>query len=121
MKIVAHRGFWKDASEKNSSISFERASSFGFGIETDFRDFNGELVVSHDVPKLGDRCLLAGKLLEKIRFCKDRPVAVNIKADGLGHLLRRAFEGLNSDSWFCFDGSIPDSIHLLNMAHFSLF
>ena len=30
--------------------AFERAINFGFGIETDIRDFDGNLVIAHDLP-----------------------------------------------------------------------
>lgn len=48
--IIAHRGFWKIASEKNSLVAFERAFSNGYGVETDIRDLMGGLVVEHDLP-----------------------------------------------------------------------
>ena len=37
IKILAHRGFWKEETEKNTKIAFERAFNSGFGIETDPR------------------------------------------------------------------------------------
>lgn len=48
IKIIAHRGMWFQQDEKNTFPAFERALQNGFGIETDFRDCNGELVISHD-------------------------------------------------------------------------
>jgi glycerophosphoryl diester phosphodiesterase len=50
MKIIAHRGMWFNKHEQNTLVAFERALENGFGIETDFRDFNGSLVISHDLP-----------------------------------------------------------------------
>jgi glycerophosphoryl diester phosphodiesterase len=35
-------------SEQNTEAAFRRALENGFGIETDFRDCGGSLVVSHD-------------------------------------------------------------------------
>ena len=35
--------------EKNSSTAFDRSFSLNFGTETDIRDFNGDLVISHDI------------------------------------------------------------------------
>ena len=32
-EILAHRGYWKNESEKNSKTAFERAFDNGFGIE----------------------------------------------------------------------------------------
>ena len=50
MKILAHRGFWADEEEKNTLSAFGKAFDSGFGIETDIRDRNGELVISHNPP-----------------------------------------------------------------------
>jgi glycerophosphoryl diester phosphodiesterase len=49
-RILAHRGYWLEPGEKNSLSAFRRAFEGGFGIETDIRDLDGELVVSHDPP-----------------------------------------------------------------------
>ena len=48
MQILAHRGRWRSPSEKNSEGAFRAALSAGYGIETDIRDFDGRLVISHD-------------------------------------------------------------------------
>jgi len=87
MQIIAHRGYWLYAAEKNSSVALSRALEHGFGIETDFRDLNGGLVVSHDVPVIG-----AMKVDEFINLYKQYPVsapmALNIKSDGLYPLIK---------------------------------
>ena len=49
MEIISHRGYWFKNSEKNSDLAFRRSFSLSFGTETDIRDFDGELVISHDV------------------------------------------------------------------------
>ena len=36
--------------EQNKLVAFKRAINSGFGIETDIRDFNGKLVISHSLP-----------------------------------------------------------------------
>ena len=54
VEILAHRGFWKKESEKNTQIAFERAFDKGFGIETDLRDIKGEIVISHNMPVGGE-------------------------------------------------------------------
>ena len=53
MKIICHRGYWQEPSEKNSDIALRRGFSLGLGTETDIRDLNGELVISHDPAKPG--------------------------------------------------------------------
>ena len=50
MKILSHRGFWREVAEKNKLVAFDYSFSLGFGTETDVRDFGGELVISHDIP-----------------------------------------------------------------------
>ena len=50
MKILSHRGYWNNLTEKNSKSAFRRSFQLGFGTETDVRDLNGELVISHDMP-----------------------------------------------------------------------
>lgn len=35
MKIIAHRGFWKTESEKNTMKAIQRAIDSGYGFETD--------------------------------------------------------------------------------------
>jgi glycerophosphoryl diester phosphodiesterase len=87
LKIISHRGYWINQSEKNSAIAFSRALEYGFGIETDLRDLNGQLVVSHDIPVYG-----AMKIEEFIDLYKMKPVsapiALNIKSDGLYSLVK---------------------------------
>ena len=48
--IIAHRGQWSKYGEnyKNSKKAIFEALDFGFGIETDVRLFNNDLVISHD-------------------------------------------------------------------------
>ncbi len=109
MKVIAHRGIWKKASEKNSLEALLSAISSGFGIETDIRDLGGKLVISHDPPKKG--CLELEKLLseaEKDANFRKVIFALNIKADGLDSELERALGeyGLGGNSFF-FDMSVP--------------
>lgn len=49
MKIISHRGLWKQPHEQNTKGALELSLSSGFGVETDIRDFNGSLVISHDI------------------------------------------------------------------------
>ena len=48
IRIIAHRGTWLKLEEMNAFGAFERALEYGFGIEVDFRDRDGHLVISHD-------------------------------------------------------------------------
>lgn len=105
MKILSHRGFWTEPVERNSIAAFAHSLDRGFGLETDVRDHNGRLVISHDVPAGGE----AGfdKVLQMFHNCK-LPLAVNVKADGLALLVKRALSTYNIEDWFAFDMSIPD-------------
>ena len=48
--ILAHRGVWGSKEEQNSRSAIKHALAGGFGIETDIRDHDGQVVLSHDVP-----------------------------------------------------------------------
>jgi len=107
MQIIAHRGFWLDPSEKNTSIAFTRALENGFGIETDFRDLNGDLVVSHDLPR-GDAMPIREFINLYATTRNDGLMALNIKADGLQSLVKKMAEDLGMQKYFAFDMSVPD-------------
>ena len=53
MQFISHRGFWLKPEEQNTGIAFTRALKAGFGIETDLRDHQGNIVISHDMPREG--------------------------------------------------------------------
>jgi hypothetical protein len=105
MRIISHRGYWLKSEEKNKSVAFSRSFNSGFGTETDVRDRDGKLVISHDMPngteiKLEDFLNLACK--------KNLPLAINIKADGLADKLKIEMGNARIKDWFAFDMSIPD-------------
>jgi len=109
MQLIAHRGYWLNASEQNSSTAFVRALKNGFGIETDFRDSDGRLVISHDIP--------AGDLMQAAEFSDiyksnpvSAPIAINIKSDGLYKLIDEFIRKTKFQSSFVFDMSIPDML-----------
>ena len=108
LNIIAHRGHWLEAPEKNSLVAFSRALEYGFGIETDLRDLNRKLVVSHDVPVEG-----AMKVDEFINLFKQNPVsapmALNIKSDGLYPLVKDLIIQSGMTNYFVFDMSVPDT------------
>lgn len=111
MQILAHRGFWKVPEEKNSWTALERAFVKGFGVETDIRDQNGKLVISHDPPT--GRCIKFQDLLSLYRrHGAPGPMALNVKADGLQSLFAAelAQGGIAAHDYFFFDMSIPDAL-----------
>ena len=115
--ILAHRGWFLDPVEKNSAVALERAIQGGFGIETDLRDLNGRLVISHDPPRDSPKLLDLGWLFELIHASGNKGrIALNIKADGLLPLLVPVQQalGVAADQLFVFDMSVPDALAYLN-------
>ena len=107
MIILSHRGFWKTKDEKNTITSFKRSFDCGFGTETDLRDHDGEIVISHDMPK-GDEITFDHLL--NIMDGRNLPLALNIKADGLFLSIKNSLEKYNHTNYFVFDMSIPDLV-----------
>ena len=109
MEIIAHRGFWNKESEKNTLTAIKRAIDNGYGFETDYRDNNGTIVISHNMP-LGNEPTAE----EIFRFYRDSgtesTLALNIKADGLQELLKDMLNTYQIKKYFLFDMSIPDTI-----------
>jgi glycerophosphoryl diester phosphodiesterase len=112
MKFLAHRGHWLTRPETNSVTAFDRAWSGGHGIETDLRDLDGEVVVSHDPPKKGALSFVQFLEAYSARGA-NTPLALNIKADGLTEAVASALADLPAQNFFVFDMSIPDSLHYL--------
>lgn len=112
INILSHRGYWKKESEKNKEIAFERSFTFGFGTETDIRDFNGELVISHDIASI--ECLSVDLFFKLYKSINDTlPLALNIKSDGLQLKLLDLLEKYSIENYFVFDMSIPDGLNYL--------
>ena len=107
MQIIAHQGFWLDSSEKNTTTAFARALKHGFGIEIDVRDFDGSLVVSHDLPRVDSMLFSEFLNLYLISSCEG-VLAINIKADGLHLLVKKIMIDSGLKNYFVFDMSTPD-------------
>jgi len=112
MKIISHRGYWNKPEEKNTIQSFNNTTKFGFGTETDIRDFNTELVISHDIATQAN--VKFNTILDSF-INENLLLALNIKADGLQNLLQQSLKQYNLTNYFVFDMSIPDTIQYLNM------
>lgn len=111
MQIISHRGYWKEHVEKNQIHAFKRSFSLGFGTETDVRDLNGKIIISHDMPSSEDDCLTFDDFL-KIYTSYDNslPIAINIKADGLQSELKESLHKYGVFNYRLFDMSLPDLI-----------
>lgn len=109
MTVLSHRGFWQIESEKNKLVSFRHSFLHNFGVETDIRDHNTELVVSHDMAD--DNCLLVDTFFESYtEINSNLPLAINIKADGLQEKLKNLLNKFNVENYFVFDMSVPDGL-----------
>lgn len=112
MTILSHRGYWKTLDERNIPLSFERSFKLGFGTETDLRDADGKLVISHDPP--GADALSFDTFLEL--YSAHGPgltLALNVKADGLQALAKAALNSHGVTNYFFFDMSVPDALGYL--------
>ena len=99
MNILSHRGYWKEESEKNQTEAFERSFSLDFGVETDIRDYKGELVISHDIAN--ENCIKLEVLLELYNTYGNRvPIALNIKSDGLQKKLKKILKEYKVEKYF---------------------
>lgn len=109
MNIIAHRGYWQCEPEKNTLIAVERALQYGFGFETDYRDYNGEIVISHNIPKgVEPKAEVVFQLYKK--YHSQSTLAINVKSDGLQESLKKLLDKYSISNYFLFDMSIPDTI-----------
>ena len=110
MQVISHRGYWKTANEKNTHAAFSRSFGLGYGTETDVRDLNGQLVISHDMPT--HPVMTLSEYLADLRSFDHHGgliQALNIKADGLAKELAIKMKNC-IQPWFVFDMSVPDMI-----------
>jgi|TARA_B110000902_G_scaffold239141_1_gene287588 glycerophosphoryl diester phosphodiesterase len=113
MQIISHRGYWIKSSEKNKIKAFERSFGLGYGTETDVRDYNGKLVISHDIADSKSMTLKDFFILYN-KNGKNLPLALNIKSDGLHKQLLTELNENQIHNYFVFDMSIPDTINYNN-------
>ncbi len=110
MRIIAHRGYWKEESEKNTEAAFRRAFSKGFGVETDLRDFGRKIAISHDSPTESSMSLESFLDLYLALSHKGATLALNVKADGLQDRVKAALADRDITDYFFFDMSVPDAL-----------
>jgi len=109
MQILAHRGFWEHAEEKNSAAALRRALAEGYGVETDLRDAAQRLVIAHD--PAGPGALAAEDFFALYRETQSgAALALNMKADGLRGLLKSLLQREGIKNYFCFDMSVPEML-----------
>lgn len=105
MRIISHRGVWRTPDERNTMVAFERSVALGFGTESDVRDLDGQLVISHDPPS---RDALPFSDFLSAFSGLDEPLAINVKADGLARMVAEAVRASGVSDPFVFDMSVPD-------------
>lgn len=120
MKILAKRGLWNTLEERNTKLAIFRAFDHGYGIETDLRDYCGELVISHDVAD--ETC---PKVSDIFQYYKNHKVgttlALNVKADGIQKMLKELLDEYDITNYFMFDMSAPEMVvyHKQNFRFFT--
>ena len=102
--IFAHRGDWNNHVAPNSELSIRNALHSGFGVETDIRDLNGEIVISHD-PCVGNSFEKFSNFIDK-----SSRIAINIKSDGLVDRFQVYAQQIRESESFVFDCSFPELI-----------
>lgn len=107
--IIAHRGFWKVESEKNTMLALTRAVENGFGFETDFRDYGERVLISHDPPRGIELTAEDVFQMYESHNC-EKTLALNIKADGLQGMMKSMLKKYNIKNYFVFDMSVCDTI-----------
>lgn len=114
MEYLAHRGLWKERGERNTLDALFKALDGGYGLETDVRDLDGRLVVSHDMPRTGSAVDLEALFEYYAKGGHDSTLAINVKADGLQEPLKRLLGEYGIRSYFVFDMSVPDTLGYLS-------
>lgn len=109
MKIISHRGYWRSPLEKNSKDAIIRSFKLGFGVETDLRDCQGKLAISHD-PPMGHELSFEELLQIHSEADNSLPLALNVKSDGLQLMAADLIQRYSIKEYFFFDMSIPDMV-----------
>ena len=92
MIILSHRGYWKSEEERNQEVAFHRSFDLGYGTETDIRDIQGKLVISHDMPQ-GNEITFEELLQIMDSFIQS---AIHAKMTGRRH---SSFSGRDGNRW----------------------
>lgn len=112
IELISHRGFWTTEIKQNSEKAFINSLQRGYGIETDIRDYEGELVIAHDIPKGRDKQFYIDDFFSLYKkYGNNQTLALNIKSDGLSLSLKEKLLKYEIDNYFVFDMSVPDMVH----------
>ena len=109
MNIIAHRGQWDKPEHKNTMPAFEKAIKNGYGIETDVREYNGKLVLSHDIADSSS--VSCSKLFEYYTKNESNAyLALNVKEDGIQRIIQGLLCEYAIKNYFFFDMSVPEMV-----------
>lgn len=120
MEFLAHRGLWSLGAKKNSLEAFHLAFEYGVGIETDIRDMNSRIVISHDMP-CGDMLTLDELFSLYVKLQAKTIMALNVKADGIQTEAQKLLTKYDIQNYFLFDMSVPEFVvnNKLNLISFT--
>ena len=114
MKILSHRGLWMKPEERNTHNALEKSLVYGFGFESDIRDYDGKLVISHN-PAVSETLIFAETVFQLLQNYEDSYCfAINIKSDGIGEMIAESLKKHHLNNYFCFDMSVPQMIEYAN-------
>ncbi len=109
IQIISHRGYWKKKVEQNKMIAFSRSLINNYGIETDLRDRDGEIIISHDI-QIDKKFLYFKEFLILYRNSKKNlPLFLNIKSDGIMQIVKHDLNSYDVSNYYLFDMSIPET------------
>jgi len=109
-RILAHRGRWTRREGQNRPESLLGPLADGYGIETDLRDRDGQLVISHDMAGSGSPRL--AEVTDRIASAPAGWLALNVKADGLAAACAALPPAVRERAFF-FDMAVPDMLGYL--------
>lgn len=114
MIILAHCRSWQNPAERNTLPALNKALAAGFGLETDVRDCDSRLVISHD-PSGHDAIPLTALLDAYTAYPTAGVLALNTKADGLRAALAETLQRyrIGPERYFVFDMAVPDALGYL--------
>ncbi len=114
MRILCHRGYWRNKIDQNKISTLMDGLTFGDGVEFDVRDFQDDIVISHDIVK--KKPLKLEKFFKEYKKNNflDKYLAINIKADGLKNKLGELIRKYEIKNYFFFDMSIPELVQYKN-------
>ncbi|WP_086235176.1 hypothetical protein [Campylobacter devanensis] len=123
MQILSHRGWLELEGQKNQVVAFKkefefcsnqsldnRFSQYRGGVETDIRDYNDSLVISHNITTQNSLSLEQFfEIYNSFNINYKATLALNIKANGLQEIKSKISQ-YNIQNYFFFDMSAPDAL-----------